>query len=31
MIRLTIDGQDVTVPQGTMIVDAAAKLGVDVP
>lgn len=31
MIRLTIDGQEVTVPEGTMIVDAAAKLGVDVP
>ncbi|SMC05285.1 NADH-quinone oxidoreductase subunit G [Sulfobacillus thermosulfidooxidans DSM 9293] len=31
MIRLTIDGQEVTVPEGTMIVDAAAKLGIDVP
>lgn len=31
MIRLTIDGQEITVPEGTMIVDAAAKLGVDVP
>lgn len=31
MIRLTIDGQEVTVPEGTMIVDAAARLGVDVP
>lgn len=31
MIRLTIDGQEITVPAGTMIVDAAAKLGIDVP
>ncbi|WP_430626513.1 2Fe-2S iron-sulfur cluster-binding protein [Sulfobacillus thermotolerans] len=31
MIRLTIDGQEVTVPEGTMIVDAAARLGIDVP
>ncbi len=31
MIRLTIDGQEVSVPEGTMIADAAAKLGIDVP
>lgn len=31
MIRLTIDGQTVTVPEGTMIVDAAEKLGIEVP
>lgn len=31
MIRLTIDGREVSVPAGTMIVDAAAKLGIDVP
>lgn len=31
MIRLTIDDQEVSVPPGTMIVDAAAKLGIDVP
>ncbi len=31
MIRLTIDDQEITVPEGTMIADAAAKLGIDVP
>ncbi len=31
MIRLTIDEQEVSVPEGTMIVDAAAKVGIDVP
>lgn len=31
MIQLTIDGQEITVPAGTMIVDAAAKLGIDIP
>lgn len=31
MIRLTIDGQEITVPEGTMIVDAAARLGIEVP
>ncbi|MCL4495756.1 MAG: 2Fe-2S iron-sulfur cluster-binding protein [Firmicutes bacterium] len=31
MIRLTIDDQEVSVPEGTTIVDAAAKLGIDVP
>lgn len=31
MIRLTIDGREVTVPEGTMIVDAAAQLGIEVP
>lgn len=31
MIRLTIDDQEISVPEGTMIVDAAAKLGIEVP
>ncbi len=31
MIRLTIDDQEVEVPQGTMIADAAAKLGIEIP
>jgi NADH-quinone oxidoreductase subunit G len=31
MIRLTIDGQEITVPEGMMIADAAARLGIEVP
>lgn len=31
MIRLTIDDQEISVPEGTLIADAAAKLGIDVP
>jgi NADH-quinone oxidoreductase subunit G len=31
MISLTIDGKTVTVPEGTLIVDAAKKIGVDIP
>lgn len=31
MIQLTIDGREISVPDGTMVVDAAAKLGIDVP
>lgn len=30
-ITLTIDGQEVTVPAGTTILDAARQLGIDVP
>lgn len=30
-ITLTIDGKEVTVPEGTLIVDAAKKVGVDIP
>ena len=30
-ITLTIDGQPVTVPQGTTILEAAAQLGIDIP
>jgi len=30
-ITLTIDGQSVTVPKGTLILDAAKKLGIDIP
>ncbi|MCY0878554.1 MAG: 2Fe-2S iron-sulfur cluster-binding protein [Firmicutes bacterium] len=31
MIRLTIDGQEIEVREGTMIADAAARLGIDIP
>ncbi len=31
MINLTIDGHSVTVPEGTLIVDAAKKIGIDIP
>jgi NADH-quinone oxidoreductase subunit G len=31
MIRLTIDGQDITVPEGTLVVEAAKRLGIEVP
>jgi len=31
MVSLTIDGRAVTVPGGTLIVDAAKKAGVDIP
>jgi NADH-quinone oxidoreductase subunit G len=30
-VRLTIDGRPVTVPAGTLIVDAAKKAGIDIP
>lgn len=30
-VRLTIDGQEVTVPEGTSILDAAAMLGIEIP
>jgi NADH-quinone oxidoreductase subunit G len=31
MIRLTIDGREVTVPEGTLVVDAATEAGIEVP
>ncbi|MHB8819354.1 MAG: NADH-quinone oxidoreductase subunit G, partial [Bellilinea sp.] len=31
MVTLTIDNQTVTVPQGTLVVDAAKKIGNDIP
>lgn len=31
MITLTIDGQTVTAPEGTLVVDAAKQIGVDIP
>ncbi len=31
MITLTIDGKTVTVPAGTLVVDAAKKIGIDIP
>jgi NADH-quinone oxidoreductase subunit G len=31
LVTLTIDGQAVTVPEGTLIVDAAKKAGIDIP
>lgn len=30
-VTLTIDGQEVTVPAGTTLLDAAARLGIDIP
>lgn len=30
-VRLTIDGLEVTVPEGTSILEAAAKLGIEIP
>ncbi len=30
-VTLTIDGQEITVPAGTTLVDAAALLGIDIP
>ena len=30
-VSLTIDGQAVTVPDGTTILDAAKQLGIDIP
>jgi NADH-quinone oxidoreductase subunit G len=31
MVKLTIDGQDVDVPKGTVIVDAAKTIGIEIP
>jgi NADH-quinone oxidoreductase subunit G len=30
-VSLTIDGHNVTVPQGTMIVEAAKQIGIEIP
>ena len=30
-VTLIIDGQEVTVPRGTTILDAAAQVGIDIP
>lgn len=30
-VTLTIDGREVTVPEGTTLLDAAARLGIDIP
>ncbi|MDX1614831.1 MAG: 2Fe-2S iron-sulfur cluster-binding protein [Candidatus Promineifilaceae bacterium] len=30
-VTLTIDGREITVPEGTTILDAAAELGIDIP
>ena len=30
-VTLSIDDQEVTVPKGTLVLDAAAKLGIDIP
>ena len=30
-VSLTIDGQAVTVPEGTLIVNAARQSGIDIP
>jgi NADH-quinone oxidoreductase subunit G len=31
LVKLTIDGVQVEVPEGTLIVDAAKKVGIDIP
>jgi NADH-quinone oxidoreductase subunit G len=31
LVTLTIDGKQVTVPAGTLVVNAAKKAGVDIP
>ncbi len=31
MVNLTIDGQKVSVPQGTTIMQAAATVGIEIP
>ncbi len=31
LVTLTIDGKEVTVPEGTLIVDAGKKIGLDIP
>jgi NADH-quinone oxidoreductase subunit G len=31
LVTVTIDGQKITVPKGTLIIEAATQLGVDVP
>ncbi len=31
LVTLTIDGQAISVPPGTLVVDAAKKLGIDIP
>jgi NADH-quinone oxidoreductase subunit G len=31
MVNLTIDGQAVSVPEGTLVVNAAKRLGIDIP
>jgi NADH-quinone oxidoreductase subunit G len=31
LVTLTIDEQKITVPEGTLVVDAAKKIGIDIP
>ncbi|MCI0394347.1 MAG: 2Fe-2S iron-sulfur cluster-binding protein [Chloroflexi bacterium] len=31
VVKLTIDGREITVPKGTTILDAAAQVGIDIP
>ena len=31
MVRLTIDGKEIEVPEGTNIIEAARRLGIEVP
>jgi NADH-quinone oxidoreductase subunit G len=31
LVKLTIDGNELEVPQGTLLVDAAKKIGIDIP
>jgi len=30
-VTLTIDGKQATVPEGTLVVDAAKQIGIDIP
>ncbi|HOP80663.1 MAG TPA: 2Fe-2S iron-sulfur cluster-binding protein [Armatimonadota bacterium] len=30
-VTLTIDGKQITVPKGTLVIEAAKKLGIDIP
>jgi predicted molibdopterin-dependent oxidoreductase YjgC len=31
LVTITIDGQKVSVPKGTLVIEAATQIGVDVP
>ena len=31
LVKLTIEGIEVEVPKGTLLVDAAKKIGIDIP
>ncbi|MCA9924938.1 MAG: (2Fe-2S)-binding protein, partial [Anaerolineales bacterium] len=31
LVNITIDGTELSVPKGTLVVDAAKRIGVDIP